>query len=354
MAPSSHDDDFNNGGIPPSDNPLAAFHRFINDQLSTAFESFISLSPLSNRADRWPHDSLHEAQSRPEIFDAPYEGPSRRMQDSASAKDAVTKFLNESYYSPFNLENDQHLAERGAVWRDAFGDLLRCTEGVPLPSRYPSRMNEHDWRQHYLGQWSSVLEQQARVQERGFGMPAGLLRLLLHDEIKSVQRILPDEVDESMNQNHYEYDCTNESDGGADQGPRTELDMYERMLTAGLTPPSSWAHDTMPAPRSQPEALSSRNESKSPQTSSLVSTLTTTETVTLPDGSVRTKRLLKKRFADGSEESNESEEIQAQKNTGSASRLQDARSRESREPLGAAEPESYRDNERKRTGWFWS
>lgn len=41
---------------------------------------------------------------------------------------------------------------------------------------------------------------------------------------------------------------------------------------------------------------------------SIVSTLTTTEIRTLPDGSVETRRVLKKRFADGREESNETVE----------------------------------------------
>lgn len=45
---------------------------------------------------------------------------------------------------------------------------------------------------------------------------------------------------------------------------------------------------------------------------SIISTLTTTVTRTLPDGSVETKRVLKRRFADGSEESDESVEVKNQ------------------------------------------
>ncbi|KAJ9602242.1 hypothetical protein H2200_013362 [Cladophialophora chaetospira] len=44
-------------------------------------------------------------------------------------------------------------------------------------------------------------------------------------------------------------------------------------------------------------------------TNSVTSTLTTTTTRTLPDGSVETKRVLKRRFADGSEESDERVEV---------------------------------------------
>ena len=58
---------------------------------------------------------------------------------------------------------------------------------------------------------------------------------------------------------------------------------------------SSWNHDS---------AASSSTDNKS-----VISTLTTSVTRTLPDGSVETKRVLKRRFADGSEESDESVEL---------------------------------------------
>ena len=51
----------------------------------------------------------------------------------------------------------------------------------------------------------------------------------------------------------------------------------------------------------------SSTSDQSPDT--IVSTLTTTETRTLPDGSIETKKVLKKSFADGREESNESVEV---------------------------------------------
>jgi len=55
---------------------------------------------------------------------------------------------------------------------------------------------------------------------------------------------------------------------------------------------------------------SSYSSSSDPEPSSVISTLTTTVTRTLPDGSVETKRVFKKRFADGTEESDESTEVQ--------------------------------------------
>ncbi|KAG9773092.1 hypothetical protein KCU88_g5940, partial [Aureobasidium melanogenum] len=55
--------------------------------------------------------------------------------------------------------------------------------------------------------------------------------------------------------------------------------------------------------------FSSSTRGENSSTPSVVSTLTTTVTRTLPDGSIETKRVLKKRFADGTEESNESVEV---------------------------------------------
>jgi hypothetical protein len=53
----------------------------------------------------------------------------------------------------------------------------------------------------------------------------------------------------------------------------------------------------------------SYNSSDAAPSSSIISTLTTTTTRTLPDGSIETKRVLKRRFADGSEENDESIEV---------------------------------------------
>lgn len=68
---------------------------------------------------------------------------------------------------------------------------------------------------------------------------------------------------------------------------------------------------------------------------SVISTMTTTTTRTLPDGSVETKRMLKQRFADGKEESEESTEIVHPPAPESTS--------------GKKSPE-----QQKNQGWFWT
>ncbi|KIX09702.1 uncharacterized protein Z518_00783 [Rhinocladiella mackenziei CBS 650.93] len=113
---------------------------------------------------------------------------------------------------------------------------------------------------------------------------------------------------------------------------------------------------------------------------SVIATLTSTVTRTLPDGSIETKRVLKRRFADGSEESDESVEM---KNLPSTHRTNDAKdSVETRnpsptliqaqwpEPRPTARPvqdaiaehqqklkieqQDQKEARAKRSGWFWT
>lgn len=68
-----------------------------------------------------------------------------------------------------------------------------------------------------------------------------------------------------------------------------------------------------PSSLSSSSSYSHNYESTSNQSpTSIVSTLTTIEKRTLPDGRTQTRRVLKKRFADGREESSESNQIQSQ------------------------------------------
>lgn len=89
---------------------------------------------------------------------------------------------------------------------------------------------------------------------------------------------------------------------------------------------------------------------------SVVSTMTTTERRKLPDGTVETKRVLKKKFANGREESNESVERQMSPSA-------DPQSARSKPLEGGMPPPVRQDREtqtnvkesprRKGNGWFW-
>jgi hypothetical protein len=89
---------------------------------------------------------------------------------------------------------------------------------------------------------------------------------------------------------------------------------------------------------------------------SIVSTMTTTERRTLPDGTVETKRVLKKRFADGREESNES--VERQMSSSSNSQSAGSKPLEMEVSSTARQDKQTQTNEKedlrpKRSGWFW-
>ncbi|KAG9659740.1 hypothetical protein KCU95_g839, partial [Aureobasidium melanogenum] len=89
--------------------------------------------------------------------------------------------------------------------------------------------------------------------------------------------------------------------------PDTELDMYDRLWMAKedhgkdeteASKSSATSNNDLPAPSPKNE------EAEKP---SVIAVMTTTEKRTMPDGSVYTKRVLKKRFSDGTEENREEE-----------------------------------------------
>jgi hypothetical protein len=89
---------------------------------------------------------------------------------------------------------------------------------------------------------------------------------------------------------------------------------------------------------------------------SIVSTMTTTERRTLPDGTVETKRVLKKRFADGREESNESVERQTSPYSNPRSTV--SKPLESEIPTAARQDKQTQTDVKenplpRRSGWFW-
>ncbi|CBY01579.1 hypothetical protein LEMA_P003660.1 [Plenodomus lingam JN3] len=120
---------------------------------------------------------------------------------------------------------------------------------------------------------------------------------------------------------------------------QTEMDAYEQ-LVGGLDKPS---------PSISPPAFAQRHDPNS--TSSILSTLTTTERTVTPDGLVTTKVVLKKRFADGREESTET--VHTQKSEDMNPRSQDV-SKPSIQPHQTFNDADETTKKASRTGWFWS
>jgi hypothetical protein len=175
-------------------------------------------------------------------------------------------------YSPVALEADEQL--KHIPWRDAFQDLIHSEYGA---SHQPPNQSHSQWTRRF----SSHLSQPS-------GDPSDESDAYAHDH--------SDQHEDAPLSTHDHTHLTSAA-------PATELDAYEHVLA--------------PTPQSSP----------------ILSTLTTTQRSTAPDGTVTTKVVLKKRFADGREECEESVHTQ---------HCSDATAQGSGDAPG------------KKGGWFWS
>ncbi len=205
-----------------------------------------------------------------------------------------------SPYSPVQLERQPRLSNIN--WRDAFEELISATEGkeiscspiTPLADvfgwicRVGMRSESRDWEAGVMGPVGVLLSKCPVTTCAG-----GILSV---EELEKIR-----EWEEESHE-----DC----------GVRfpTELDLYRR-------PFGDDKESSKPSKFSAREAESvttavqqsfvsesyaaSRTEDGHGERPSVVATLTTTESVTDVDGKVHTKVVLKKRFADGREESSE-------------------------------------------------
>ena len=332
------------------DNPFIAFQRFVDEQISSMLQSVTGLpSTLKNPRswsrdpETWPEESQRWAND---------ETNDKQLAVSAEkciprGEHVVAHFLNESEYSPFNIENDPDLKVFGPLWRQAFGDLMDAAEGrrmAPVARDY----NKAEWVAHYVPRWAKTVEDRAAANNPFYAVLREFTTSTdLFEQLQFLGRALAD----GHGTNALNTDDANEEANEAQV--ETELEMYERMLAMGnddsadLRSPTTFpAPSPAPAQKSEPPT-----SSPSKPMTSIISTLTTTERVTMPDGSVRTRRVLKKRFSDGREESNESEEVQQPRKSSLNERVEDAWSGQNPRKAEETRPEP---EEKKKGGWFWS
>lgn len=218
-------------------------------------------------------------------------------------------WLNSSSRSPLKLESLNFILAARVNWRDAYEDLLRTEKGLPLMSNndlgQSAEMEKQQWAQERLGRLRGLREQQRREQVQ----PP-----IEHKEVNQI------EATPALQ---------------ANEDPQTELDMYEQLLSPGakFSPVSTEA-----VPTSSP--------------SSILSTLTTTERSVAPDGTVTTKVVLKKRFADGREENSESVHT-ASARMENASALHQLQVKPER-PSVLDAVKSQEQGKPGNRGWFWS
>lgn len=234
-------------------------------------------------------------------------------------------YIASSPYSPLQLEQAPPLSEQGNKWRNAFEDLIAIKNGKPM-------VEEEARENHGSGTaWITSMF------ERGiFGSGWKEKNITFKQEF-------PASTENS------------EAKANANEDNFIELDLYECFLKT-LNSPTNPQSSAFAPPTPNHQTLSSTLPN--PTKPSLISTLTTTERNTLPDGSVQTKVVLKKRFADGREESTETVHTtyDSQQPQSSSKAIAAAAASNS---VGAVEGSpsdsaNIKSKEGQKKGWFWS
>ncbi|MCJ1240599.1 hypothetical protein MMC14_008603 [Varicellaria rhodocarpa] len=268
-------------------------------------------------------------------------------------------------YSPLHLEKQQLLKEYGTKWRNAFEDLLAVQSGREMVdnSERNAQRDGADWAASMVDQWlfssmKRVMDRESRmgsVARKEFARDLGNAKEpdFSHDSPARLWDLIQ-HVERTRRQSNYTSTSADEVDArhpenDAEDNEFTELDLYERFLgSQGQFPPA-----ITPESSPQLQSLSTPRAVDEEGQPSIISTLTTTERKILPDGTVHTKVMLKKRFADGREESTETVHT-AQDGLEQTARSSPATSRESSNVNGEVEGQKTKEKEEKKKGWFWS
>lgn len=210
-------------------------------------------------------------------------------------------------YHPFCLEDDY--GDR-FPWTDAFVDLI----DTDTPSKCPDRGDDF----HAVDPGPLV----------ALG-PSQQLKLLM--KYPSSQRAKAWVEDTK--------DLASKAPENDQENNETELDMYERALTSGLDRKKLQLSTKEPSDNEPSDNFKGRL--------GIVSSLLSTELVSLPDGTTHTKIVLRKRFADGRVEHNESVHTQ---NAGAEQ--DDLQRQDKTAQEGSVERLDEKADNKK--GWFWS
>jgi len=277
-------------------------------------------------------------------------------------------YLTQSDYSPLQLESS--ISESDIAWREAFEDLLRAQTGQPLLSQRELQQTNQTSRGNWTSQllyrtlWNSHMNENGKrsfwsrpsiaesIREAPFSHDAES-RIPSNRWLFEFDADADADADDDDEHDSYEYGHDHEdqpedpptprpdtstfarfSEAEFEDGPETELDAYERLLGPKTLTPSK------------------NHEDISSSRPSVLSTLTTTERTTHPDGTVTTKMVLKKRFADGREESSETiHTTQGQDKQVESAFLPEAARQQQ---IEQKEITSKQNAEKKGRGWFWS
>ena len=297
------------------------------------------------------------------------------------------RYLFTSSYSPLYLEKQRPFEDQGPRWRHAFEDLIAVQSGMGMEDYDPSKSKlcTTHWLNSMMnrgvfGRGHVQSQEPGKFHELRIGGISFILgpvpdfteqrvtRLLQglaqNEKVRSLGEEADKEADEEDGDDNADKDdedfCDDEDDVEEDEDGEevmTELDLYGRMMPGSkrrLFGGPFLEHLASQAFRQESsieeKAVSPTRQGKD-GIPSLVSTLTTTERTTLPDGSIHTKMVLKKRFADGREESTETTHTAKDQQTTLIRKLVE---KAKAEALTDHTVNKVQNPEKKSKGWFWS
>ena len=396
---------------PTDASPFLALQRFAEEQMSAMLQSLVGLpsAVTAHAPHAWPTDDpLLPDHYRRRIADACAQAAAEHppSQPSLAAADRPARFplaaspfstlwlaryLRDSPYAPPALAADPRLAPHGPRWRRAFEDLLAAESGRPLgdyagcdadaraptpraagercvarwdrrwdENMKPQRWGPFRWLQ-YVEPGSDEDGARAETSEQERDADAKGARDGADDTVTDLLRRMPYPILESPRVVD-EPRPDARADAHATAQLATELDAYERMLGRDAAADAA-APSTRTSTSTTMSSLSAHPPHDADGQPGVVATLTSTQRVTLPDGTVRTTRVRRRRFADGREEEDESESVgpsgcdEGHERHAPALRpdgerrggVLEALRREGMAPTGAK-----RDGDERKKGWFWS
>ena len=278
--------------------------------------------------------------------------------------------MSRSLYSPSFLERSDRFGEEGAKGRDAFDDLISVQEGRPMSrpdAPHPqscldrwAKAIDPDKLSEIADQWAAILgfEAHGKLESSGREIMARLFRPEndVAEDAYANEDYQGDFDDDNDDDNDDED--VHDNDAYDDDEAITEQDWYMRLLKDD---PTSLSAPLMKAMARQAFRNELGNGTENTNTTTdvscegpkpgITSTLTTTQRTTLPDGTVHTKLVLKRRFADGREESAET--------THTTHGRREQQLKQVLEPTAemsqaVKQDEAEKPKEKKKAGWFWN
>jgi len=273
---------------------------------------------------------------------------------------SVDWFKN-SPYSPIQIEQHHHAHQHGSMWRAAFEDLLSAELGKEQRAHeaWTGRLNN----QRLYSSWAQAgMDWMLGLQCRGV-LPPQLPQLyrLRSSGNDRMDRHMMDTIFRDLVQGKpnmwdgapvmHDFERLAQEIATFDQDeikaqssePETEADLYEAFLGKAdhNQPKAAPATASVKAKKTEPVVQQAQPDISA---SKILSSLTTTERTTSPDGTVTTKVLMKKRFADGTEESTETvSTTHGQQQDAHVPKLELAKA-----------VEGVKADAKSQKGWFWN